>query len=136
MPGCRGAGEFVLDFALPEPVPAPFTTIAWRLAHMVVGILAVRSHGHFGGPPASYQQRDHAGTAAEALAQLDREYERWLAGVDSLTPADLARPCGPAEGPYAQLPMPALLLHLNRELIHHGAEVALLRDLWTHTRRR
>ncbi|MFI6836193.1 hypothetical protein [Nonomuraea africana] len=25
-----------------------------------------------------------------------------------------------------------LALHINREAIHHGAEIALLRDLWAH----
>lgn len=75
-PRQAGSGEFVVDFALPEPVPAPFTTIAWRMAHVVVGVLAVRSHGHFAGPEASYQSWTYAGTAAEALAQLDREFTR------------------------------------------------------------
>ena len=32
--------------------------------------------------------------------------------------------------PFAQQPRADLVLHINRELIHHGAEVALLRDLW------
>ena len=129
-----GTWEFVVDFALPEPVPAPFTTIAWRMAHVVVGVLAVRSSAHFGGPETSYQSWAYAGTAAETLAQLDREYDRWMHGVRSFSDADLARPCGPAEGPYAELPMLALVLHINRELIHHGAELALLRDLYAHTR--
>ncbi len=53
----------------------------------------------------------------------------------SLGPEGMARPCGPAEGPYADEPMATLVLHISRELIHHGAEVALLRDLWTHTQR-
>lgn len=26
-----------------------------------------------------------------------------------------------------------LILHVNREVIHHGAEIALLRDLYAHT---
>jgi hypothetical protein len=26
----------------------------------------------------------------------------------------------------------ALILHIHRELIHHGAEIALLRDLYRH----
>ena len=47
-----------------------------------------------------------------------------------LDAAALARPCGPAEGPFAAYPMAALVLHINREVIHHGAEVALLRDLY------
>ncbi len=28
--------------------------------------------------------------------------------------------------------MAGLVLHINREAIHHGAEIALLRDLWAH----
>jgi hypothetical protein len=27
--------------------------------------------------------------------------------------------------------MAELILHINREVIHHGAEIALLRDLYT-----
>ena len=55
-----------------------------------------------------------------------------VAGVRALDEEGLARPCGPAEGPYAEFPMATLVLHINREMIHHGAEVALLRDLYTH----
>ena len=47
-----GAGEFVLDYAFPEPEPAPVTTIAWRLAHITVGCFGQRSASHFDGPPA------------------------------------------------------------------------------------
>ena len=28
--------------------------------------------------------------------------------------------------------MAALVLHIHREVIHHGAEIALLRDLYAH----
>ena len=64
------------------------------------------------------------------LAELRRDYGEWITGVRSLDPAGLARPCGPAEGPFAEYPMAALVLHINREAIHHGAEIALLRDLY------
>ena len=57
-------------------------------------------------------------------------YAAWLAGVTSLSDAGLARPCGPAEGPLAGYPMATLVLHINREALHHGAEIALLRDLY------
>jgi hypothetical protein len=126
-----------VDFAVPAPRPEPVTTIAWRLAHVIVGVFAVRSHHHFGGPPASYQTWDYAVDAATALAQLDREYRRWRDGVRRLDAAALLRPVGSAEGPYADKPMVTLVLHINREVIHHGAEIALLRDLYarnnTHT---
>ena len=125
-----GAGEFVIDFAYPEPSPAPVTTIAWRLAHMVVGVLGVRVASHFGGPPVDYESFDYAGTAERALHQLDDVYAAWRSGVIGLGEEGLARPCGPAEGPFAAEPMATLVLHINREMLHHGAEVALLRDLY------
>jgi len=125
-----GSGAFTIDFAFPEPDPPPVTTIAWRLGHMIVGVLGARVAAHFGGPPVDYESFAYAGTAGEALAQLDEAYERWSAGVRGLDAPALAAPCGPAEGPYAAYPMAALVLHINREVIHHGAEVALLRDLY------
>jgi hypothetical protein len=127
-----GGGDFMIDFAFPEPVPAPVTTIAWRLGHVIVGVLGARTASHFRGPPCDYDSFAYAGSAAEALDQLDAAYEGWMTGVKSLGEDGLQRPCGPAEGPYADEPMATLVLHINREVIHHGAEIALLRDLWAH----
>lgn len=127
-----GSGAFVIEFQMPAPEPAPVTTIAWRLGHVIVGVLAMRSASHFGGPATDYMTHDYAGTAAGALAQLDEAYEHWITGVRGLDADGLATPCGPAEGPYAEFPMATLVLHINRETIHHGAEIALLRDLYRH----
>lgn len=129
-PVAGGSGEFTIDFAYPQPDPAPVTTIAWRIGHLVVGVFGMRVAGHFGGPPCDYMGHDYPGDAAGALAQLDQVYAAWLAGVRGLGEEGLARPCGPAEGPWAESPMAALVLHINREAIHHGAEIALLRDLY------
>jgi hypothetical protein len=129
-----GAGALVVDFAWPEPDPTPVTTIAWRIAHVVVGCLAARTAAHFAGAPADYATWTFAATADEALAQLDTAYDAWTAGVESLGEDGLARPCGPAEGHFAEAPLADLVLHINRELIHHGAEICLLRDL--HLRRK
>jgi hypothetical protein len=129
-PIAAGVGRYTIDFARPEPDPPPVTTIAWRLGHVIVGVLGARVAGHFGGPPVDYLSFDYAGTADEALAQLDAMYAAWLAGVNGLDEAALAAPCGPSEGPYADHPMAELVLHINREMIHHGAEIALLRDLY------
>ena len=127
-----GSGEFVIEFQMPAPEPAPVTTIAWRLGHVIVGVLAMRSASHFGGPPTDYMTHDYAGTAAEALAQLDDAYRHWITGVRGLDAEALGTPCGPAEGPYAEFPMATLVLHINREMLHHGAEISLLRDLYQH----
>ncbi len=122
-----------IDFAFPPPQPEPFTTIAWRMAHVIVGVLAMRNHSHFGGPPADYQSWQYATDAATALAQLDDAYACWINGVRRLDAAGLAQPCGPTEGPYADYALSELVLHINREVIHHGAEIACLRDLYVHS---
>jgi hypothetical protein len=127
-----GAGEVVMEYAVPDPEPAPVTTIGWRLAHVTVGCLAARTGSHFEAQPADYDSWTYAATADEALAQLDEQYAVWCAGVEALGEEGLARPCGPAEGPFADEPLATLVAHINREVIHHGAEIALLRDLYAH----
>lgn len=136
VPGCwtvRPNGA--IDFEFPQPVPPPFTTIAWRLAHVIVGVFGMRNASHFGGPAMDYQSFAYARTAAEALGQLDAVYAGWIDGVRSLDAEALSAPCGPAEGPYAEHSMATLVLHINREALHHGAEIALLRDLYLWTPR-
>jgi hypothetical protein len=122
-----------IDFSYPPPQPAPFTTIAWRLAHVIVGVFAMRNFNHFGAPQASYETWPYATDASTAISQLDEQYRTWIDGVRALSEADLLEPVGPAEGPYAEYPMLALVLHINREAIHHGAEIACIRDLYAHT---
>jgi hypothetical protein len=129
-PMAAGVGDYTIDFALPEPDPPPVTTIAWRLGHIIVGVFGARNAAHFGGPPTGYQSFEYAGTAAQGLRQLDEGYAAWIKGVRGLGTEGLARRCGPAEDPFADHPMAALVLHINREVIHHGAEIALLRDLY------
>ena len=90
-------------------------------------------HSHFGGPEVDYASFDYAGTADEALTQLDEAYAAWTAGVRGLGRG------GPRASPAARARVrgqstraSTLVLHINRELIHHGAEIALLRDLYAH----
>ena len=100
-----GSGAFTIDFAFPEPDPPPVTTIAWRLGHLIVGIFGARVGSHLGGPPVDYQTFSYAGSADEALAQLDAMYQAWSDGVTSLGTQELARPCGPSEGEFADRPL-------------------------------
>ncbi|MEV6886659.1 DinB family protein [Streptomyces sp. NPDC051135] len=127
-PTSAGSGKWTMDFASPEPVPAPVTTIAWRLAHIIVSCLGYRVGWYFGGQDVDSAAFPYAGTADEALKQLDEMYGRWNAGVRGLSDADLENP--PAVGPE-RYSMENRVLHVNRELIHHGAEISLLRDLYS-----
>jgi hypothetical protein len=102
------------------------TTIAWRLHH-IADALATRATSHFGRPDRAVPAPS---TAETALAALEEEYAGWVAGVSALGDEGLLRPCGPAEGAWASAPMATLVTHLHKEVIHHGAEVALLRDLY------
>lgn len=127
-----GAGDFTIDYGFPAPEPAPFTTIAWRLGHVIVGVLAARNAAHFGAPEATYESWEYAGDAATALDQLDAQLDAWLTGVRGRTEAHLREPVGEKE-PYPNAPLAELVLHIHRELIHHMSEVCLIRDLYAHT---
>jgi hypothetical protein len=123
-----GAGEAVIDWVFPEPVPPPITTIAWRMGHVALA-LGMRDSNHFGDGSASYATTDWSLTAEGGLALLDHWYGSWIGHLRELDADALARPCGRSEGPYARFPFAALILHISREVFHHGAEILLLRDL-------
>src|SRR4051812_8161643 len=64
-PVLGGSGPHAVEFPPPDPDPPPFTTIAWRLAHVIVGVLAMRNASHFSGAAADYLTWPYAGTAKE-----------------------------------------------------------------------
>lgn len=127
-----GACDVLIDFDRPEPVPPPVTTIAWRIGHLTVDVFGNRAGRHFGDGPVEHSAIDWPLAAAGGLALLDHHHDAWIAGVSKLDAAGLAQPCGPAEGPFSDYPFAALVLHINREALHHGAEIALLLDLFAH----
>ena len=123
-----GSGPYIIDFAFPEPDPPPVTTIAWRLSHLIVGVFADRNARYFSGPAISYESYDYPASADQALVALDAQYQRWIHGVRQLDEDALAERC--RDPGFETDSMAALILHINREVIHHGAEIALLRDLY------
>ena len=129
----RRGGDLVIDFEFPEPVPAPVTTIAWRLGHVIVGVLrdpqrsALRRAGRSIRRASTGRPR-----RGERWTSWTTAYATWVDGVRTLGDDALARPVGPAEGPWAEQSYAELVLHINREVIHHCAEIMLLRDLYRH----
>jgi hypothetical protein len=133
-PKSFGAGEFTIDYGEPPHDPEPVTTIAWRLAHVIL-TFEHTAGAHLGAPPTHPETFDYAGTAQEALRQLDDAYALWVEGVRGLGEAGLGRPQGPTQPPeFADAPMAKLVLYINVEVIHHGAEICLLRDLYLRNR--
>ena len=109
--------------------PAPFTTIAWRMHHMT-DFFTKRRVNHFGDPESEAMDAPVTLSAAEGMANLTYAYERWKRTLESMPNERLSAPCGPAEHHFSDYPFAELILHINREFIHHAAECALLRDLY------
>ena len=118
-----------------EAVP-PVTTIAWRMAHVAQGCFENRWHEYFGEPVADWQSQPFATTATDALAYLERWKTQWCDALRAAGDAGLWEPLG-ERGPNIEImqlgnndPFINMALHINREVMHHGAEICLLRDLY------
>jgi hypothetical protein len=129
VPGCWTLhDDGHLDWRWPAPEPPPFTNLAWRLCHLS-GAMAERASRHFGDGSYRWWDATFPTTASGALAFADESYEAWTGPIRQMDDERLARPLGQKEPAFADHPFSDLVLHLNREVIHHGAEVCLLRDL-------
>ena len=126
-----GKGEWVCELEPGDPQPAPMTTLAWRLCHVVSSQL-LRCDYTFGTKTLTADAIEYPGSAAAALAFLDQSHQAWRAGLGGLTDADLdvVGLSSYPDGLDPQVPFGALLWWTNRDLIHHAGEIGLLRDLW------
>ena len=140
-PGCwtirpRIDGSWMADWPLPRPEHEPFTTLGWRLWHLIDMYGEDRAPRWLDlppqGPPIGFDADDDPpATAADAIATLDRAHERWRAHLVLTDDERLAQPIGPVAGPeYEGRNRAQYVLHMLDEFIHHGAELSLLRDLW------
>ena len=116
----------------PAPDPVPVSTIAWRLGHVAGLAVGGLADQRFGEGTLTVAQIDFPPGAAAVPGFLDANYQAWRAALAGLSPAEWAAPLGPAWGPYAQDNTVDLALHVLDEVVHHGAEVGLLRDLYSH----
>jgi hypothetical protein len=66
---------------------------------------------------------------------LERNYRSWRDSLAGLEDNAWGEPLGASWGQYADDDTFNLALHVLDEIIHHGAEVGLLRDLYRHGER-
>ncbi|MFF9687809.1 DinB family protein [Streptomyces sp. NPDC014623] len=127
-----GAGEWGRDTApFPHPSPPPFTTLAWRLSHLSE-LLTLRADHTAGGHSLTRDDYRVAGDAAEALADFGSAASAWraaLLGADDAA-LDTVGYCTYPYGSDPEDPFLDTVWWVNQELLHHGAEIALLRDLY------
>jgi hypothetical protein len=116
-----------IDFVIPEPSPPPVTTIAWRIGHLLVGVFGARLARHFGGPPVTFRTYDYRRPPR-------RRSPGSMVGMRSGSPVSgrsMPMHCWPLRGTSVRAGPdggPGVAHH--REVIHHGAEISLLRDLY------
>lgn len=126
-----GAGDWGRDATPPpHPTPPPFTTIAWRLSHLSE-LLALRADHTSGSRSLTRDDFRISGDAASAVADFDTAAEAWrkaLLSVDD-TALDTVGYCTYPHGSDAEELFLDVVWWVNQELLHHGAEIALLRDL-------
>ncbi len=120
-------GRLNIDYELPEPLPTPFTTIAWRLAHLANGNWVYWEHA-FGSGELTFPDLDVPGTAAGVTEYWWRSREPVSVWLQHASDADLDQ----LRGSHIGDPIPAaeVVMILINEEIHHGAEIGVLRDLW------
>ena len=122
----RGNGGLIF-----EATP-PVTTIAWRLSHIIDCLTADRCATLVGlePTPGAHVEVLQASTASDAIEILARGFETWRGYVDAVEASTLWEKCGPAAGIYAEYTRASFVLHIIDELIHHAAEIGVLRDLY------
>jgi hypothetical protein len=114
----------------PPPQRAPVTTIAWRIGHLGFGLGGFAST-RFGDGRLLTQPAEFPDHATNVGPFLNRHYQMWRAGIVRLDDRGWDSPL-PASwgGRWAEMSTFDLALHVLDEVVHHGAEVGVLRDLY------
>jgi hypothetical protein len=116
----------------PAPDPVPVTTIAWRLGHLGGLCLGGFADRRFGSGALRPRQLEFPSEAGMVEEFLDQHFETWRGGLVDLTEEGWDEPLGESWGPYAEANTIDLALHVLDEVVHHGGEVGVLRDLYPH----
>jgi hypothetical protein len=118
------------NLGAPPPDPAPVTTIAWRVGHLGFGMGGFAST-RFGDGSLIREPVDFPPHAAGVQPFLDRNFDIWRIGIASLDDEGWDTPLPMSwGGRWAQMNTFQLALHVLDELVHHGAEIGVLRDLY------
>lgn len=127
-----GLGDWGRDATPPpHPSPPPFTTIAWRLSHLSE-LLTLRADHTAGTHTLTRDDYPASGDAAEAIAAFSAGAAAWreaLLRVDDAVLDTVGYSTYP-HGSDPEDPFIDIVWWVNQELLHHGAEIALIRDLF------
>lgn len=127
-PRVVGAGDWVSEWPDGEDSSQP-RTVGWLVAHLTEAYFE-RWEWTFGEHRRHRDDVELSGEVGPAVAGLVAQVTRWRAAVDALDDdAVFTVGLSQAEEVDRIAPFGHLVLHMNRELIHHGAEIMVLQDL-------
>lgn len=120
--------------------PPPVTTIAWRMWHLgaspnpswpPTSARSARAFAVDWFDQPSGGSATGLGTSLDAIDALSRHWAAFSASVESFDDEEVLWPIGEIGGPFGESSILGLIVHVLDELIHHSAEIALLRDLFS-----
>lgn len=126
-----GTGEWGRDGGRPHPWPPPITTIAWRLEHLSE-MLAARADYTVGSHSLTGDDYRYSGDAAGGITSFKTGASAWRAALLAADDAalDTVGWSSYPNGSDPEDPFLDTVWWVNQEVLHHGAEIALLRDLY------
>jgi hypothetical protein len=125
-------GRWDHHYEEPDPEPAPFTTIAWRLTH--VAMCKVMYHEYAFGPgELTWLTIETPGTPDAALEMLDTGHALLTDDLAEQDDADLERSVSTNWG--EEWPAWRIFWTMIHHDAHHGGEIGALRDLYAGTHR-
>lgn len=120
------AGTAIVDGAGDRDIdPAPVTTIAWRLWHLAIDCFDDYTRRFEG--DTTDASPEWTLDAAEAIRSLE---DSWAAYRATIADRDWWEQLGERWDHWSAHAVADMAMHASNELVHHGAEVALLRDLY------
>lgn len=111
---------------------SPVATIGWRLVHIARDVLTSERNATWLGveaPPPPRPAEGVPGDAATMVRWVQDAHSWWSDIIEGCDDEQLLSPIGAIAGRWDG-PRAGFAAYTNMELIHHGAEVGLLRDLW------
>jgi hypothetical protein len=121
------SGRWTHDYAEPDPVPAPFTTIGWRLTH--VATCKVMYHEYAFGPGVlTWDTLETPHDVPGSLAMIERGHDLLREDLASLDDRDLDLPRRTNWG--EEWPAWQIIWTMIHHDLQHGGEIGSLRDLY------
>jgi DinB superfamily len=123
-------GRLMEDYEDRDPVPAPFTTLAWRLFH-VASCKVMYHEWAFGPAQLTWLTIDRPETVGPMVEMLERGHELLVRDLEDISDDDgLEKPVKTNWG--EEWPAWRIFWTMIQHDAHHGGEIGCVRDLYFH----